>query len=339
MEKILLKACRREKTYRTPIWLMRQAGRFMPGYQEIRKKVGFLELCKNPDLAAQVTVLAVEKLGVDAAIIFSDILVIVEALGFQLTFAKDHGPVIGNPFRRKEDLKKISGKDVNSKLGFVFDAIRLARRNLKTEIPLIGFAGAPFTVASYLIEGGKSTDFSLTKKMMTDSPENWDHLMNTLGEATAEYLKSQIEAGAEALQLFDTWAGVLSLEQYRKYVLPHLKKIISGVDKKVPVIYFGLNTFPLFPGIMELGVDVVSVDSNTSLTNAWEILGDVALQGNFDPRILLTDEKRIKAEAKRILSEVNGRPGHIFNLGHGVLPQTPVGNVRFLVDFVKEESA
>ncbi len=337
-DRLFLNACRREPTSRTPLWLMRQAGRFMPEYRALRSKVTFLELCKNPDLAAEVTVFAARKLGVDAAIIFSDILLIVEPLGFTLSFAKDHGPVIGNPYRRKKDLAPVSGDEIKEHLSFVFDAIRRSRKNLPEEIPLIGFAGAPFTVASYIVEGGKSKDFTRIKEMMLKAPDVFSHLMDVLAEGTADYLEAQVEAGAEAIQLFDSWVGMLTLEQYRTFVFPALKKIIERLKGKAPVIYFGLNTSHLFPAVKESGADVVGIDSKTSLSKAWKALGNVALQGNLDPEILLGPEKKIVAAAKKILTEAGGRPGHIFNLGHGVLPQTPVENAVFLVETVKRLS-
>lgn len=336
---LFLKACRREKTERTPIWLMRQAGRYLKEYRELRAKVEFLELCKNSDLASEVTVDAAHRLGVDAAIIFSDILIIVEPLGFKLSYQKDEGPEISNPFREKNDLKRLKPVEPDESLGFVYEAIRKTRRALKKDIPLIGFCGAPFTVASYVIEGKGSKTFSLTKALMYKTPEIWHNLLEKITDASIAYLNGQIAAGAQAVQIFDSWVGCLSPEDFRAYVLPHTKRLIKNIVPGVPVISFGTQNSGFLPLLKQAGGDVIGVDWRIELDEAWDMLGDVAIQGNLDPQILLSDEKIIRAQATRILNQAAGRPGHIFNLGHGVLPATPLENVQVLIDCVKQHRA
>ncbi|MFH1261953.1 MAG: uroporphyrinogen decarboxylase [Pseudomonadota bacterium] len=335
---LFLKACRREATPRTPVWLLRQAGRYMKEYRDIRAKVPFLELCKSPDLACEVTVTAAEKIGADAAIIFSDILLITEPLGFRLTFASGEGPVIENPFLGESSISALRSFSAADELRFVLDAIRNTRAALPPEIPLIGFAGAPFTVASYLIEGGKSRTFEKTKQLMETEPAAWNTLLSAISMATTGYLNAQISAGADAVQLFDSWIGVLSPEEYDRSVAPHVRSIFSALPASIPAIHFGTNTAPLITRMKMAGGTVIGLDSTVSLDQAWQELGDVAVQGNFDPNLLLGSRSEIEQEAKRVLDQAAGRPGHIFNLGHGVLPQTPVDNVRFLIDFVREES-
>jgi uroporphyrinogen decarboxylase len=338
-ESVFMKACRREKTPYTPVWLMRQAGRYMQDYRALREKHSFLDLCKNKDLASEVTVTAQEKLGVDAAIIFSDILLIVESFGLGLRFEKGDGPSIERPIRSAADVEKLPQADTRRDLRFVADAIELTRRNLKPNIPLIGFAGAPFTVASYMIEGGSSQDFSKTKAFMKENEKAWHLLLEKLAKATVPYLEMQIEAGAQALQLFDSWAGKLTAAEYEKFVLPHSKYIFASLERRVPTIHFGAGTKHLLPLMAQAGADVIGVDSGISLKDAWPLVGyDKAVQGNFDPKLLLTDEATIKREVKKILDEAAGRPGHIFNLGHGVLPETPVENAAALVRAVHELS-
>jgi len=338
---IFMKACRREPTVRTPIWLMRQAGRYMKEYRDIRDRHGFLELCKDSDLAAEVTVYAVDRLGVDAAIIFSDILLILEPLGLELEYAKGDGPIIHNPVRSWNDFKKLKTTVIpHDSLSFVFDAIRKTRQSLPADIPLIGFAGAPFTLASYLIEGQGSRNYIHTKSLMYHEPDTWHAIMATLSNALIAYLNSQIEAGAQAVQLFDSWVGCLSPEDYKKFVLPHVKWIIKHIREGVPVIHFGTQTGALLELMQQAGGDVIGVDWRVELDEAWRRLGpEVGIMGNLDPVSLFADPEEIYARAKRILEQAAGRPGHIFNLGHGVLPNTPVGHVKALVDAVKELSA
>lgn len=338
-EAAFMKACRREATSFTPIWLLRQAGRYMKEYRNVRAKVGFLQLCQTPDLASEVTVTAQEKIGADAAIIFSDILLIAEPLGFRLEFTEEEGPVISNPFRTEEKLKQARAFDVKESLGFVLEAIRLTRRALKSDVPLIGFAGAPFTVASYLIEGGKSKDFGKIKSMMRNQPATWNALLEAISKATADYLRAQIVAGADAVQLFDSWIGVLNVQEYRETISPHVQRVFSALPKEVPAVHFGTKCGHLLSAMKEAGGSVIGLDSGVDLDKAWKELGHVAVQGNLDPAVLLRDRKEIAREARKILRQADGRPGHIFNLGHGVLPATPVENVRFLIDLVHEESA
>lgn len=333
----LMKALRREPTAGTPVWLMRQAGRFMPEYRDLRARVGFLDLCKNAELAAEVTVMAVEKLGVDAAIIFADILLILEPMGVGLHYSAGEGPVIDRPVRTLADIDALRAVDVGESLGFVLDAVALARRGLPAGIPLIGFAGAPFTVASYLIEGGASRHYERTKALMYSEPAAWHRLMDVLAAGTAAYLSAQIKAGAQCVQLFDSWIGCLSVDDYREFVLPHMKKLIGGFAGTAPLIHFGTGTAHLLELMREAGGDVIGLDWRVGLAEAWERVGfDVGVQGNLDPVCLLAGREEIRRQAGRILKAAAGRAGHVFNLGHGILPSTPVDNVRMLVEFVHD---
>jgi len=334
-----MRACRREAVPYTPIWLMRQAGRYMREYREVRDRTTFLELCKNPELAAEVTVTAVERLGVDAAIIFADILLILEPLGVDLEFAKGEGPVIHNPVRQPADIGRLRELEDASALGFVYEAIGHTRRALKPDIPLIGFCGAPFTLASYLIEGGGSKNYVQTKRLMYDDSGAWHAMMGLLSRALAKYLNAQIEAGAQAVQLFDSWVGCLSPDDYREFVLPHTRSVISNVKTGVPVIHFGTGTAALLELMREAGGDVIGVDWRVRLDDAWRRIGhDVAIMGNLDPVTLFASQAVIREQSKRILEQAGGREGHIFNLGHGILPETPVENVIALVEMVHEMS-
>ncbi|GIW48474.1 MAG: uroporphyrinogen decarboxylase [Deltaproteobacteria bacterium] len=336
---VFLKACNREPTDYTPIWLMRQAGRFLREYRELRARVSFLELCKTPELAAEVTLMAVDRLGVDAAIIFADILLILEPLGVELEFSKGEGPRIKKPLRSTKALDTL--REFNpDELDFVYKAVEISRRALAPEIALIGFAGAPFTVASYLIEGGSSRNYENTKGLMYRDPEAWHVLMDKLTHATLLYLNRQIDSGADAVQIFDSWVGCLSPEDYRDFVLPYMKKLIQGIRPGVPVIHFGTGTASLLDLMKEAGSSVIGLDWRIELDEAWKRLGyDVAIQGNLDPAVLLATPSEIKRRAIRILDKAAGREGHIFNLGHGVLPSTPVDNVLTLVDTVHEYSS
>jgi uroporphyrinogen decarboxylase len=334
-----MRACRLEKSAPTPIWLMRQAGRYLPSYREIRAKVGFLELCKNPQLAAEVTVNAVEELGVDAAIIFADILLLLEPLGADLEFSKGEGPIIHNPVRTAADVAKISRSPLTNELDYVMQSVALARRSLPQAIPLIGFAGAPFTLASYLIEGGSSRTFEKTKTFMYQHPQAWHELMEILVQAVSDYLIRQADAGAQAVQIFDSWVGCLGVNDYEEYVHPHMIRTISGVKSRVPVIHFGTSTGHLLKTMSASGADVIGLDWRVKLSLAWDEIGNsFAVQGNFDPVALFGSQAEIKKRAHGILREADGRPGHIFNLGHGVLPETPVKNVKYLVQIVHELS-
>lgn len=331
-----MRACRREATAYTPVWLMRQAGRYMAEYRQVRARVSFLELCKTPELAAEVTVHAVERLGVDAAIIFADILLILEPMGMQLEFAAGEGPVLHNPVQTMADVERLQEVDSAASLAFVMEAIRLTRAALAPDLPLIGFAGAPFTLASYMLEGGASRHYTLTKTFMYTQPDAWHRLMALLSRNVARYLNSQIAAGAQAVQLFDSWVGHLSPMDYRTFVLPHSQAVITNLTPGVPVLHFGTGTSALLELMREAGGDVLGVDFRVELDHAWRRLGAVGIQGNLDPVVLHANRAYIRQSVQRILQQAGGRPGHIFNLGHGILPTTPVDNVRALVDYVHE---
>jgi uroporphyrinogen decarboxylase len=332
-----MRACRREPVPSTPIWLMRQAGRYMPEYRAVRAKTGFLELCKTPSLAAEVTVTAAERLGVDAAIIFADILLILEPMGVDLEFAHGEGPVIHNPVREAVDVDRLRQLEDASALDFVNEAIRQTRRALKPDIPLIGFSGAPFTLASYLTEGGGSKNYVHTKRLMYNDRGAWHAMMSLIAASLVKYLNAQIEAGAQAVQLFDSWVGALSPDDYREFVLPHTKAVIESVKPGVPVIHFGTGTAALLELMREAGGDVIGLDWRVRLDEGWQRVGhDVAVMGNLDPVALFADREVLLAQARKVLDQAGGRPGHIFNLGHGILPETPVENVIALVEMVHE---
>ena len=312
----------------------------MREYREVRAKTTFLELCKTPSLAAEVTVTAVERLGVDAAIIFADILLILEPMGVELEFAEGEGPVIHNPVRKAQDVERLREVVDANALHFVYEAIRQTRQALKPDIPLIGFCGAPFTLASYLIEGGGSKNYVHTKRLMYDDAGAWHAMMSLIARALAKYLNAQIEAGAQAVQLFDSWVGCLSPDDYREFVLPHTREVISNVTPGTPVIHFGTGTAALLELMREAGGDVLGLDWRVRLDDGWRRVGhDVAVMGNLDPVALFANQALLRAQAKRILDQAGGRAGHMFNLGHGILPQTPVENVIALVDMVHEMSA
>jgi uroporphyrinogen decarboxylase len=335
-----LMACRRKRVPYTPVWLMRQAGRYQKEYRALRKKYSFLEMCKTPELAARVTLLPVEQLKVDAAIIFADILLPLEPMGIDFEFAKDEGPVFHQPIREMKQIDALRIIEPEEDMPFLMEAIRTVRRELQGKIPLIGFSGAPFTLASYVIEGGHSKNYILTKGMMYQDRAAWHGLMEKLAEVLIRYLNSQVRAGAQALQLFDSWVGCLSPQDYEEYVLPYSKKVIDNVDKSVPFIHFATSSSTLLEGMKRAGGDVIGLDWRVDLREAWGRVGhDVAVQGNLDPVILFGPVERIEKEVKRILERAEGRPGHIFNLGHGILPNTPVDNVVRLVDAVHEYSS
>lgn len=334
-----MRACRREEVPYTPIWLMRQAGRYMQEYREVRARTSFLELCKNPSLAAEVTVTAAERLGVDAAIIFADILLIIEPMGLALEFGKGEGPVIHNPVRSAKDVDRLRELDDVNALSFVLDAIRETRSALPHDLPLIGFAGAPFTLASYIVEGGASKNYVNTKMLMYNDSGAWHSMMSLIARGLVRYLNAQIDAGAQAVQLFDSWVGALSPDDYRQYVLPHTRDVIRGVNEGTPVIHFGTGTSALLELMREAGGDVIGLDWRVRLDEGWERVGhDVGVMGNLDPVTLFANQDHLRENAALILRQANGRPGHIFNLGHGILPETPVENVIALVDAVHELS-
>ena len=336
---VFLRACRRQAAPFTPVWLMRQAGRYQPEYRAIRAKVSFLELCKTPNLAAEVTVMAAEQLGVDAAIIFADILLLLEPMGVPIAFGGDgEGPQILRPVRTTADIERVDGEADPGALGFVLQAIRQVRAALP-RTPLIGFAGAPFTLASYAIEGGGSKNYVETKSMMYRDPGAFASLMERLTLATGRYLNAQIEAGAQAVQIFDSWAGSLAPVDYRRHVLPHMKRLVAAITPGVPVITFGTGTGGFLEDLAASGASVVGVDWRLDLDEAARRLPDVSLQGNLDPVVLFAPIPVIREHVKRILDSVRGRPGHVFNLGHGILPGTPVENVQALVAAVHELSA
>jgi uroporphyrinogen decarboxylase len=319
---------------------MRQAGRFMPEYRQIRQNVSFLELCKNSQLAAEVTVMAVDKLEVDAAILFADILLLLEPLGVGLEYAKGDGPLIHRPVRTSDDVSALASYSVEDALGYVFSTVEIARAELSPDVPLIGFAGAPFTLASYLIEGGSSRHFEHTKKLIFSQPEAWNRLLSLLTDLTIRYLNGQIKAGAQAVQVFDSWIGCLNRSDYQKMVLPHMQRLFAGLNPEVPAIHFGTGTAHLLDYMKQAGGQVIGLDWRVDLDDAWAALGhDTGIQGNLDPVWLLAERKELETAASGILNRASNRPGHIFNLGHGVLPQTPFDNVRALVDFVHERSS
>ncbi len=322
----------------TPIWMMRQAGRYMPEYRALREKHSMLELCKTPELATQVTLQPMAH-SMDAAILFADILLPLEPMGAPFDFAKGEGPVIFEPISKVEQIDKLRVIEPEEGLGYVLKAIQMLKKELP--VPLIGFAGAPFTLASYLIEGGKSAHFIKTKRMMYEHPEAWGKLMGKLSEVVRRFLHKQIEAGADAVQLFDSWVGQLSPLDYREYVLPHVAHILQDVQKTgVPVIHFGTGTATLLEVQREAGGTVLGLDWRTPLAHGWSRIGhDRAVQGNLDPTVLFAPQEIALAHAGRVLEAAGNRPGHIFNLGHGILPETPVSTVKAVVDYVHEKSA
>ncbi len=332
-----MRACRREPTDRVPIWLMRQAGRYMSEYRAIREKTTFLELCKNPALCAEVMITAVNRLNVDAAIIFSDLLPILEPMGLELEFTSGDGPAIHNPLREARDLERFRELESVEPLSFVTETVTLTRAGLPEQIPVIGFAGAPFTLASYAIEGGGSRNYLHTKALMYRDSGVWNEIMARLARAVTRYLNAQIAAGAQAVQLFDSWVGCLGPDDYRRFVLPHTKAIIDGLPQGVPVIHFAAGNPALLPLAAEAGGGVMGIDWRVALDDAWRAVGhDRAVQGNLDPAVLLSDREQIRRQAQEVLARAAGRPGHIFNLGHGVLQQTPVDNVLYLIETVRE---
>jgi len=334
-----LRACRREPVEYTPVWLMRQAGRYMAEYREVRAKTSFLQLCKSPSLCSEVMCTAVARLGVDAAIIFSDLLPILEPMGVDLEFAQGEGPVIHNPVREAADVDRVLELESVDSLDFVMETVRQTRRDLPAHIPLIGFAGAPFTLASYAIEGGSSRNYLHTKTLMYRDGGAWRELMQRLARAITRYLNAQVAAGAQCVQLFDSWAGCLGPDDYRDYVLPYVQQIIAGITPGVPVINFATGNPALVPLLAEGGSSVVGVDWRLRLDEAWQIIGpDRAIQGNLDPTILLAGVAEIRRRVQEILDQAANRPGHIFNLGHGILQQTPVENAIALVEAVHELS-
>ncbi|MDR9500533.1 MAG: uroporphyrinogen decarboxylase [Desulfurivibrionaceae bacterium] len=336
MNDTFLKACRGEAVSHTPIWIMRQAGRYLPDYHKVRSKMSFLELCKTPEKAAEVTMQPVDILGVDAAILFSDILVTLEAMGMDLDFKEKQGPVLANPVRCQADLDRLIVPDPVEKLGYVMAAIQLLRKELATRVPLIGFSGAPFTLSTYAIEGGSSKAFWNTKKMMYTNPELYHGLMRKITDSTITYLQAQAEAGAQALQIFDSWAGVLTPGDFAEFALPYVQDIIKALKPAgVPLIYFANNCAGLLDLTKTSGADVLGIDWRVDIPTAIKVFGpDIAIQGNLDPIALLLPEEKLEKRIAAILERGKAAKGHIFNLGHGILPETPPEKAKFVVDTV-----
>ncbi len=339
-DSLFVRATKAQVTERTPVWFMRQAGRYMPEYRAIRKQYSLIEICKKPEIAAQVTIDAAEILNVDAAIIFADLLLPLEVMELPFHFSAGEGPKIEKPLRSAEDIGRLR-TDRAADLGYVSEAVKLVCRHFGSKLPVIGFCGAPFTLASYMIEGGSSRNYLFTKKMMYGAPTAWNELMEKLVSVTAEYSAEQVRAGADAIQIFDSWVGCLGVEDYRHYVLPHATNLVKRLQSTgVPVIYFGTDSATLLPSMQETGADVIGLDWRIPLDTGWQSLRfKGAVQGNLDPVLLFADLHEIKSRAADILRRAAGRPGHIFNLGHGILPETPVENVKALCDFVREHSA
>ena len=340
MDSRFMKACRREPTDATPVWLMRQAGRYMKEYRDLRARVPFLELCKNPDLVAEVTVTAAERIGADAAIIFADLLLIVEPLGFGLEYDRGEGPVVRPALRKSADVNRLREVEPQDSLAYLYEAIRRTRAALDPKTPLLGFAGAPFTLASYIIEGGASRNYIYTKALMYRDPGAWRALMKHLVRNLTGYINRQIEAGVQAVQVFDTWVGCLGPEDYRQFVLPYSRELIQGITPGVPVIHFGTGTAMLLEAMRDAGGHIIGLDFRVELDQAWARLGEgVGVQGNLDPIVLYAEPSYIRRRVERILEQAGGRSGHIFNLGHGILPDTPFENVVELIKMVHEISS
>lgn len=339
-----LRACRRQAVDRPPVWFMRQAGRYMAEYRRLRERFSLLELCQRPDLATEVTVTAVERLGVDAAIIFADLLLPAEPLGLKLRYAAGEGPVITPALRDAADpaaaIAALPAPEAEA-LGYLSEAIRRTRAHFAGRIPVIGFAGAPFTLASYLVEGGASRTFVATKRLLWEHPAAWAHLMEKLCPLLTAFLADQVAAGAAAVQLFDSWAGALSEADYRQFVLPYVRLIVAAIEGLgTPVIYFSTGTAGYLETLRETGASVISVDWRVDLAAARERLGEgVAVQGNLDPAALLAPPAELRRAVQRVLAAAGDPPGYIFNLGHGILPETPVENVRAVVAMVQDAAA
>lgn len=337
---LFLRACKRQDVERTPIWIMRQAGRYLPEYRAVRAKSDFLTMCKTPELAAEVTIQPVDLIGVDAAILFSDILVIPEAMGMHLEMNEGKGPVFPNPIRTIDDAKKLKDIDPTKELKYVLDAVTLTKKNLDNRVPLIGFSGSPWTLLTYMVEGKGSKNFSEVKKMLYNNPELTHSILEKLSNTIAKYLSAKIEAGCNAVQIFDTWGGILSQKDFEEFSLQYVEKIISKIKRKdEPVIFFAKGVHYNLSKLASIGADVLGLDWTMDLGKVRKEVGDkVALQGNLDPTVLYADKSYIKKEVKNVLASFGQGNGHVFNLGHGVLPDINPENVKALVQFVKEES-
>ena len=335
-----LKACRREAVDRTPVWFMRQAGRYMAEYRALRERYSLLEICRTPDLATEVTLQPVRRVELDAAILFSDLLLPLEPMGLPFDFIKGEGPQIERPIDTPADIDRLRVFEPREALGHVLSAIRQIQVELRGRVPLIGFAGAPFTLASYAIEGGHSTTFAKTKALMYAHPEAWHRLCEKFASVVADYLRAQIEAGVDAVQVFDSWVGALGAADYREFALPHTRRIFEAIGTLVPTIHFGTGTATILEELREAGGDVIGVDWRIPIDEAWIRIGaDRAVQGNLDPTLLLGPPARMLQQTDNILARVAGRPGHIFNLGHGILPSTPVEHVQMLAQYVHSASS
>jgi uroporphyrinogen decarboxylase len=335
---LIVRACRREPVERTPVWFMRQAGRSLPEYREIRKRHDLFEVCRQPELCAEVTLQPVRAHDVDAAVMFADIMLPVLGMGIDVELVENVGPVVRDPIRTAADVERLEIPDPAESVPFILEAVRLVRAELPADKGVIGFCGGPFTVAGYLIEGKPTRDFVATKRCMYASPEAWHALMDKLAETFAAYLAATVEAGADVVQLFDSWVGALSVEDYREFVAPYSARVFAAVD--VPTIHFGTGTTHLLGDLAAAGGDVIGLDWRVPIERGWELIGeDRGVQGNLDPALLLGPFERVEAAALRILEAVGGRPGHIFNLGHGVLPDTDPADLRRLVELVQRTTA
>ena len=336
----LLDACARRPVDATPIWLMRQAGRYLPEYRAIREKLSFVEMCRRPDIAAEVTLQPLRRFELDAAIIFADILLPLEPMGIGFHFLKDDGPVIAKPVRTAVDLEGVHTIDAGSDLQYVMDAIRLVRHELDESTPLIGFSGAPFTLASYIVEGGHSRNYAHVKRLMYEDPQTFGRLMTLISEVVVDYLEAQIAAGVQVVQLFDSWVGWVGPYDYEQLVLPHVRYVVDALGATgVPLIYFANGASGMLDLVAQTGSPVIGVDWRIELDRAWDQLGDVAVQGNLDPITLLGPPKAMEERVADIVRRAGGRPGHIFNLGHGLIPQVPPDHVKYLVDAVHRLTA
>jgi len=334
-----LKACRREPVDVTPVWFMRQAGRYMAEYRAIREKYSLLDICRQPDLATEVTLQPVNKIEVDAAILFSDLLLPLEPMGLPFDFIKGEGPQIERPIDNAADIDRLKLFEPRDALSHVLTAIAQIQRELNGRVPLIGFAGAPFTLASYAIEGGHSNNFAKTKALMYGHPDAWHRLCEKLADVVGDYLVAQIDAGVDAVQVFDSWVGTLNKADYREFALPHTKRIFDRIGTRVPTIHFGTGTATILDDIRDAGGDVIGADWRIAIDEAWDRIGeDHAIQGNLDPTLLLGPTSRMFQQTEEILRRVGSRPGHVFNLGHGILPSTPVEHVQMLAQFVHSAS-
>ena len=339
-QSLFLRACRRESVERTPVWFMRQAGRYMAEYRALRQNYTLLQLCRTPDLATEVTLQPVRRIDLDAAILFSDLLIPFEPMGIPFDFVKGEGPTIERPIRTAADIDVVRVVDPRDALGFTFEAIKQIKRELAGRIPLIGFAGAPFTLASYAIEGGHSNNFALTKGLMYGDPAAWHRFADKLATVVGDYLSAQIEAGADVVQVFDSWVGALNEGDYREFALPHTRKIFDAIGGRVPTIHFGVASASILHVMREAGGDIIGADWRIPIDEAWQRIGhDRGVQGNLDPTLLLGPRDRLLTGVSDVLARAANRPGHIFNLGHGLLPMTPVENVQAVARYVHQHTA